>query len=371
MAKRFFRYWAVVVCTGLISPADLPLTLSSAWADGGSSIAVSSGSNLASPSQTPTSSPPADKKKRSRKKHRAPSPFVQLAQRITWEVPLCNDEVAFDEATLSTNGINCLSQEPGLRWVFTQSPWSGSGRWEDVTVENPNAVLRLQPLSVAFAPFSPWFAVDGVFFVEEDRLFEPMDLMGNTANRVAVSSPETPLDRHDPPFAYHLGLNRKSALIAGLGWIDDVSDTTGMTPAFVHDGGSDPIGTVGAVNLILGASIDAFTFTGGYLHAVERKSELDNDEADGNIDPTAWNSELAYRTRLLDRKTTLAVGYQKSSDSLSRYFPDERYTTRASILLFDATTLSLEYYQDRHDATENNLDGNDAYGITTKFGFDF
>ncbi len=365
MAKRLFCCWAAALVAGFTGPADLPLILPSAWADGGASMAVSSASGLASSSQT------TGKKQRTRKKHRALSPFVQLAQQITGDAPLCDHEAVIDDANLSSNGINCLSQDPGLRWVFTPSPWSGSGRWEDLAVESPNAGLRLQPLSVAFAPFSPWFPVDSVFFVGEDRLFEPLDPMGNTASRVAVSPPETPLDRHDPPFAYHLGLNRKSALIAGLGWIDDVSDTTGMTPAFVHDGGSDPIGTVGAVNLILGASVDAFTLTGGYLHAVERKSELDNDEADGNIDPTAWNSELAYRTRLLDRKTTLAVGYQKSSDSLSRYFPDERYTTRASILLFDATTLSLEYYQDRHDATENNLNGNDAYGITTKFGFDF
>ncbi len=172
MAKRLFCCWAAALVAGFTGPADLPLILPSAWADGGASMAVSSASGLASSSQT------TGKKQRTRKKQRALSPFVQLAQQITGDAPLCDHEAVIDDADLSSNGINCLSQEPGLRWVFTPSPWSGSGRWEDLAVESPNAGLRLQPLSVAFAPFSPWFPVDSVFFVGEDRLFEPLDPMG-------------------------------------------------------------------------------------------------------------------------------------------------------------------------------------------------
>ena len=86
-------------------------------------------------------------------------------------------------------------------------------------------------------------------------------------------------------------------------------------------------------------------------------------------DPIAWNSEIAYSTELLRRETTLAVGYQKSSDALQYYLPEERYRTRASMAFSDSTTFSLEYYQDKEYAAKNGEES--GYGITTRIGFDF
>ena len=84
----------------------------------------------------------------------------------------------------------------------------------------------------------------------------------------------------------------------------------------------------------------------------------------------AWNSELAYSTELLRRETTLAVGYQRSSDALQYYhLPEERYSTKASMNLSNSTTFSLEYYQDKEDAAKNGEES--GYGITTRIGYDF
>ena len=372
IAKRFFCCWTTAVFVGLIVPAGLALTAPAAWAaDNGTKLAPSGASStpaVAAPSAAATSSGSTPRKTSA--KRRVHSPFVQLAQRIDAEQALCDDPVAADNDTFTINGCDCLSQDPQLRWAFDHLPWQQSKRWADLAAVDVSQRLLLKPLNIAFTPFSPWLPTDYALFGEQERLLTPLELITSGADQVATS-PEAPFDRHDPPFAYHLGLNRQSALIAGLGWIDDVSDTTGMTPAYDRGEGDEPAGTVGAVNFILGASIDAFTLTGGYLHAVDRRNEVAGTDSSGENDPTAWNSELAYRTRWFDRKATLAVGYQKAADTYSRYFPEERYSTRASILLFDTTTLSLEYYQDREMSSKNALDGDDTYGITTKFGFDF
>lgn len=372
ITKRFFCCWTTAVLAVLVASAGLMLLAPSlATANDGTSSGPSN--TLAIPSLAPAptvaAAPNRAQKKRSGKR-RIRSPFVQLAQRLDTGVPLCAEPAATDTEEFTISGNACLSQEPGLRWAFAPLPWQESKRWADLVAVDVNQHLLLQPLNIAFTPFSPWLPADFALFGEEERLLTSLEMISNEAEQV-IASPAMPMDRHEPPFAYHLGLNRQSALVAGVGWIDDVSDTTGMTPAYVRGEGNEPSGTVGAVNFILGASIDAFTLTGGYLHALDRQNEVDGIDAGGASDPAAWNSELAYRTRLLDRKATLAVGYQKASDGYSRYFPEERYTTRASILLFDATTLSLEYYQDREMNSKNALDGDDTYGITTKFGFDF
>lgn len=372
MVKRFFCYWAAAVLVGLIAPAGLALTAPGACAAGdGANLAPSGTKSPPALAESPAAAAaPGRVPRKTSGKRRVHSPFVQLAQRIDAEQELCAEPAAADNDDFTINGGDCLSQDPGLRWAFAHPPWQESKRWADLAAVDVSQRLLLKPLNIAFTPFSPWLPTDFAIFDEKERLLAPLELINTGAGQVAAS-PAIPVDRHDPPFAYHLGLNRQSALIAGLGWIDDVSDTTGMTPAYVQGVGNEPTGTVGAVNFILGASVDAFTLTGGYLRAVDRKNEAAGTDSSGENDPTAWNSELAYRTRWFDRKATLAVGYQKAADTYSRYFPEERYTTRASILLFDATTLSLEYYQDREMNSKNTLDADDTYGITTKFGFDF
>ncbi len=170
------------------------------------------------------------------------------------------------------------------------------------------------------------------------------------------------------PICYRYSMDPSSSVIAGVGWIYDIADTTGMAETFAEMG-FDTTERMGALNLILGYSFNSFTLTGGYIHAIEARDQLEEASQNGQEkDPTAWHSQLAYNTRFFNHPALIAVGYQKSSETLCQYLPEERYTTKASILLRDHTTLSFEYYQDREYASVNS--GN-AYGITTKLGFHF
>ncbi|WP_028318652.1 LbtU family siderophore porin [Desulfobulbus elongatus] len=173
------------------------------------------------------------------------------------------------------------------------------------------------------------------------------------------------------PLAYRYAMDKKTSVNAGVTWIQDLGDATGMEPS-LNEPGSDGSATnrLPGVNLNLGASYKALTLTGGYIHALDNRTSTELALAGEESDPVAWSSELAYSTELLRRETTLAVGYQRSSEALHAYLPEERYRTRASVALSDSTVFSLEYYLDREDDMADNGD-TDGYGITTKIGFGF
>jgi hypothetical protein len=164
-------------------------------------------------------------------------------------------------------------------------------------------------------------------------------------------------------------MDKKSSVNAGFTWINDIGDTKGLAKAQKEPDDESSSDKKSGVNLHLGASYKAFTITGGYIRALDNRTSAELALEGKESDPIAWNSEIAYSTELLHRETTLAVGYQKSSDALQYYLPEERYRTKASMALSDSTTFSLEYYQDRDFAALNGENG--GYGITTKIGFGF
>jgi len=175
------------------------------------------------------------------------------------------------------------------------------------------------------------------------------------------------------PFAYRYRMDKKTTVNAGVAWIKDLSDTRGLAPIEEATGyGVVATEAPSAVNVTLGASYRAFTLTGGYIRAVDAKMSPTYFDLIGNqAEPVSWNSELAYSTELLRKQTTLAVGYQRSSESLQLYLPEERWRTKAMVALFDSTTLTLEYYQDREYLNKDGVLEEEGYGVTTKIGFSF
>lgn len=175
------------------------------------------------------------------------------------------------------------------------------------------------------------------------------------------------------PFAYRYRMDKKTSVNAGVAWIKDLADAQGLAPIEEAIGyGAVSSEAVSAVNFTLGASYRAFTLTGGYIRAVDTKlGPADLDLVGNQTEPVSWNSELAYSTELLRKETTLAVGYQKSSESLQLYLPEERWRTKAMVALFDTAILTLEYYQDREYSNEDGVLEEEGYGVTTKIGFSF
>ncbi|MGE4560083.1 MAG: LbtU family siderophore porin [Desulfobulbus sp.] len=322
-----------------------------------------------------------------RKKGGANNPFVRLSRRILNNTMICRDEFELS-GTMADPGLNgCLAAGQDLQWAFGDGEETPIGFAEHPFVdqgEEGETQLFIQPLHLYLGGYTPLFKQ---FFTPlgqaiylsvgdlpqgTDSWLMKRDWLENGRTGPAFEylfAADSSSD--DTPLSYRYSMDRESSVIAGVGWIYDISDATGMSQAFAQAGYDSPA-KMSALNLVLGYSYNAFTLTGGYIHAIEERDHLADFSQNGQEDdPTAWSSQLAYSTELLDRPATFAIGYQKSSETLSHYLPEVRYTTKASILLRDRTTLSLEYYQDKEYSSDMTLDDDEAYGITTKLGFQF
>ena len=231
------------------------------------------------------------------------------------------------------------------------------------------------PLRNFVFPFSPELMVltpDGI-----DTLSEEVHDFGNTnAFRADAGSREqqgpvsdNPGKGSKAPFSYSYKTDQVS-LNTGVSWINDITDSRSPSRTLQKVGYDSTADKVPGVNLNLGASYGALSLTGGYLHAIDRYAPTQPSYLGNEIESGVWSSEFAYTTELLRKETTLAVGYQNSSESLKLYLPKQRYVTKASMALFDGTTLSVEYYLDRDSYMDNGVNGN-GYGVATKVGFEF
>lgn len=171
------------------------------------------------------------------------------------------------------------------------------------------------------------------------------------------------------PFAYRYQRDNM-AVKAGLSWVQDLTGFNPSPRVFEEAGLPPPADQVSGLNFNLGARYRAFSLTGGYTRALDRYAPAQMFPDEGQSEPGAWNSELAYTTEMLQKETVLAVGYQKSSEALQAYLPEQRYITKASVALFEGTTLSLEYYLDKEGAADQGSGAEEnGYGITTRIGF--
>jgi len=391
MIKRFIRLSAIVAFSGLTLALAHPSVLKAA--DSGPDpikprIAQDADTK---PKQTgdhqvpAASSPTKKKKKHAQYRKRRSKRFVRLSRRILDDTLICRDEFEFIGTILDPHLNGCLATDQNLKWAFapdeetpiafTEHPFAEP---EDDLAGSPQ--LAIQPLEVYwvgstifFTPLAKAVSLNVEAFSQGseawllDHDWASESKSGTAFDHLFVGD----TSGESAPISYRYNMDQNSAFIAGVGYIYDIADTTGMSQAFAM-AGYDTSEKVGAVNLTLGYSYNAFTLTGGYIHAIENRESLAVFSAsDQNNDPTAWSSQLAYSTRFLNRPTVFAVGYQKSSETLGHYLPEERYTTKASILLRGKTTLSLEYYQDREYSGVDDLGDDDAYGITTKLGFQF
>ncbi len=221
-------------------------------------------------------------------------------------------------------------------------------------LQNPLSLLSDTPYSF------------GAFFDSENILLAPTTRSQNQQRKASGTTTKG----SGSPFAYSYK-TEGMALNAGISWISNIADTNGVAKAFEEAGFESSTDNLSGLNLNLGARYGAFTLTGGYIRALDTSPPAPLSLEDNQSDPIVWNGELAYTTEVLRRETVLAVGYQDSSESLKLYLPERRYITRASMVIFDKTTWTLEYYIDKDLAAEEAGINEDGYGVTTKIGFEF
>lgn len=326
---------------------------------------------------------------RSHKKWRTQhSEFVALNQRILDNTFVFNNFADFGLSAFDPSFAERLLTVRETKWAFGRIAARQGGDAEDQAGADANILrtttIDIQSLNLEWGALHPFFGgfttplARGPLLLTADALSPEGEAAGLESNSPYPADaplaepgnsgvPVTPKAK-GAPFAYRYKLDKMS-VNAGVGWIHDLNDDYGTSRAF-EEAGYGSSDRVPGLNLSLGASYQAFTLTGGYIRAFDNQEAVQLSLASNETEPVAWNSELAYSTRMLRKETTLAVGYQKSSDALQFYLPEERYRTKASMVLFDATTFSLEYYQDK-DLSLKHGGEDEGYGVTTQIGFGF
>ena len=88
--------------------------------------------------------------------------------------------------------------------------------------------------------------------------------------------------------------------------------------------------------LHFGGSYKAFSLVTEYVTALDSFAATEVAFSASGAEPSAWNSELAYTTALLDKETVFALGYQKSWEAVALELPENRYIAATSMNVFEA-----------------------------------
>jgi hypothetical protein len=311
------------------------------------------------------------------------SAFVALSCLILDAAPVSGNAQGFGIASFEPALVDHILDAGAAGWMSGSPGIGGEAVVQQAFSIGPTngtpGQIEIQPLVVrkasrAFEEFEPkaLYPADDFYPSEELNGFESSNVFrsdtGSREMQAAVSQNTGKSSKS--PFSYtykkdQVGVN------TGISWINDLTDSRGLSQTFQKAGFESSPERLPGINLNLGASYRAFSLTGGYIHALERYAPAQPSVLGNEIDSGAWSSEFAYTTELLRKETVLAVGYQKSSESLKSYLPEQRYTTKASMAIFDGTTFSLEYYFDKDYSVKNGGVNGDGYGVTTRIGFEF
>ena len=94
-----------------------------------------------------------------------------------------------------------------------------------------------------------------------------------------------------------------------------------------------------------------------YVTALDSFKPGEVDFAGRGAKPKAWQLELDYTTEVAEREVTLALGYQKTEETLALGLPEHRYLASVGVGIFAHTTLALEYRHDQdYDIAQGGTD---------------
>lgn len=165
------------------------------------------------------------------------------------------------------------------------------------------------------------------------------------------------------------------AFNAGIAWVNNIADSSTITDYLEDNGIYSVYDQVPGLALNLGGKYKAFSLTTEYVTALDSfdvtEVAFNAPEIAVGAEPSAWNSELAYTTSILDKETVFAVGYQKSWEAVALELPEHRYIASAAIVIFDGTTLAFEYYHDEDYSLSDGGTGNSGNGFTTRLAYEF
>jgi len=175
-------------------------------------------------------------------------------------------------------------------------------------------------------------------------------------------------------FGASLGYKYKKegkAFQAGASWVSNIGDSSGITDCLESKDVNSITDEVPGVSLNLGGTFGAFSLMTEYTTALDSFAAGEIPFNGSGAKPSAWNSELAYATVLMNKETVFAIGYQKSWEAYALDIPEHRYITSAATTVFDGTKVILEYYLDKFHHQDPDAISSNGYGFTTRLAYEF
>ncbi len=153
--------------------------------------------------------------------------------------------------------------------------------------------------------------------------------------------------------SYHIINNSWSGTI-GAGLISNIADSDGMQSTggsgftgFDTNSISEKISQkIPAADGHANVSIGPVDLMGEYITVVRRFNAMDLTYGNVGADPSAWNFEAAYRTKLFDKPTSFAIGYGGTRQALALNLPEQRFIAAINMSIWRDTIETLEF---RHD----------------------
>ncbi|OLC00179.1 MAG: hypothetical protein AUH30_03465 [Candidatus Rokubacteria bacterium 13_1_40CM_68_15] len=169
-------------------------------------------------------------------------------------------------------------------------------------------------------------------------------------------------EKHLEHYGFAIGYGHKGETLSfdvGIGWIDSVFDTDGLSTAFPELVLAPKKGYTPGIATYVRAGLFGFSFIGEYDSAV-REAKFTRGGQQLRTQPEAWQVELGYTTTLFGLRPFAAFNYSKSYQMFAA-FPKRRTLYTVGSWLSENIRVALEYnneqdYNKAHRGTNRDSD---------------
>jgi hypothetical protein len=156
----------------------------------------------------------------------------------------------------------------------------------------------------------------------------------------------------------------------GAGWLNNLGNSNTIrdhiaTTSITVEGFAEALALHG------GFRCHGWSFMAEYIAALDSFQSGEVDFNGRGARPKAWQLEMDYTTEVSEREITLALGYQRTEESLALGLPEHRYLASVGIGVYDHATLALEYRHDQDYATAQGGTDENAHQVVAQLAVEF
>lgn len=165
----------------------------------------------------------------------------------------------------------------------------------------------------------------------------------------------------------------------GGNFISDIAETDTVQGALIGDteAGTPVDRRYNLLHHVAGYSAFAdYSFNGfnavvEYVQAARKFASRDVNQGGQQVRPEVYSAEVGFNFNLLEKDHSIAVGYARSKQSLPFNMPESRMLLSYSIHVLDASTITLEQYNDKDYSEADGGTGKKAFKYSALWKTEF